>query len=122
MFSVDWEEDSVKWSLQSSLGDMGGGDRGKENFFLRLGLGGSFPSGAPFSAQVCLKCYSNLFCFLCAGFAIGHAGELETLGMFLLAYFIVILTVLSISAISTNGAIEGGGAYCILLNFNIDLI
>ena len=31
--------------------------------------------------------------------------------MFIIAFFIVMMTILSVSAISTNGAIEGGGAY-----------
>lgn len=34
--------------------------------------------------------------------------------MFIIAYFVVGLTVLSISAIATNGAVKEGGAYCIL--------
>lgn len=44
----------------------------------------------------------------------GHAGLLQALAMLLVAYFILALTVLSVCAIATNGAVRGGGAYCIL--------
>ena len=40
-----------------------------------------------------------------------QAGLVGTLIMLTVAYFVVALTILSISAISTNGIIKGGGAY-----------
>lgn len=49
-----------------------------------------------------------------AGFVVGQAGLYQTIVMFVVAYFIVTMTVLSICAISTNGALEAGGAYRIL--------
>ena len=36
--------------------------------------------------------------------------------MIILGYSIVVLTVLSISAIATSATVEGGGVYCILMN------
>ena len=45
-----------------------------------------------------------------------QAGLVISIGMFVVAYFVVGITVLSISAIATNGAVKEGGAYCILLS------
>ncbi|CAG5896703.1 unnamed protein product [Menidia menidia] len=49
--------------------------------------------------------------FLRVGFVVGQAGLYQSVAMLLVAYFIVTMTVLSICAISTNGALDAGGAY-----------
>lgn len=56
----------------------------------------------------------NYFILYLAGFVVGQAGLYESIAMFLVAYIIVTMTVLSVCAISTNGALDAGGAYCIL--------
>ncbi|KAM3874905.1 solute carrier family 12 member 9 [Diretmus argenteus] len=49
--------------------------------------------------------------FLRIGFLVGQCGLYQAIAMFLVAYFIISMTVLSVCAISTNGALDAGGAY-----------
>ncbi|CAJ0560726.1 unnamed protein product, partial [Mesorhabditis spiculigera] len=64
-------------------------------------------------APVALSMFSILL-FMRMGFVVGQLGFVMTVVQLLLAYAIVMLTVLSLCAISSNGAIEGGGVYYML--------
>ncbi|XP_074496324.1 solute carrier family 12 member 9 [Sebastes fasciatus] len=49
--------------------------------------------------------------FLRIGFMVGQSGLYQAIAMLLVAYIIICMTVLSVCAISTNGALDAGGAY-----------
>lgn len=53
----------------------------------------------------------SILMFLRFGFIIGQMGIMGTILLLVMSYVIDILTVLSVSAISTNGTVKGGGAY-----------
>ncbi|PHH83412.1 hypothetical protein CDD82_1346 [Ophiocordyceps australis] len=62
---------------------------------------------------VCLNIISIIM-FLRFGLIIGQVGFFGILGLLITAYLIDLLTVLSLSAISSNGEVRGGGAYYLI--------
>lgn len=61
--------------------------------------------------QPCLLNIFGSILFLRLGWAVGEAGVWGTLLVFAVAGLLVLLTALSVAAISTNGTMGGGGAY-----------
>eukprot|EP00040_Diaphanoeca_grandis_P043659 m.9902 g.9902 ORF g.9902 m.9902 type:complete len:973 (+) comp8006_c0_seq1:86-3004(+) len=59
----------------------------------------------------CVLSIFSVVLFLRLGYVLGQAGLYLSLGSLFVGYAIVTITTLSISAISTNGVVKGGGAY-----------
>ena len=64
-------------------------------------------------SPVCLSMLSA-FLYLRMGYLVGNAGVVGSILMLVIAYVILLCTVLSICALVTNGAVEGGGVYFVL--------
>ncbi|KAF9399524.1 hypothetical protein BGZ94_005708, partial [Podila epigama] len=62
----------------------------------------------------CVLSIWGIILFLRFGFIIGQAGVMGTLGMFIIGYAINILTTFSLSAVSSNGTVRGGGPYYLI--------
>ncbi|KAG0231094.1 hypothetical protein BGW42_000511 [Actinomortierella wolfii] len=56
----------------------------------------------------------GIILFLRFGFIIGQVGVVGTLTMFVVGYLIDVLTTFSLSAISSNGTVRGGGPYYLI--------
>lgn len=66
---------------------------------------------------VLVRCLLNIWgviLFLRLSWIVGEAGIVAAIGIVLLASVVTVLTTISMSAICTNGQVEGGGAYFLL--------
>ena len=66
---------------------------------------------------VYVKCLLNIWgvmLFLRLSWVVGQAGAIEALCIITLANLVTLITSISMSAVSTNGKIEGGGIYYML--------
>eukprot|EP00039_Didymoeca_costata_P014682 m.239795 g.239795 ORF g.239795 m.239795 type:complete len:883 (+) comp16073_c0_seq1:397-3045(+) len=62
----------------------------------------------------CVLSIFSVILFLRIGYVLGQAGLILTLSMLVISYLVVTLTAMSVSAISTNGRVGGGGAYYLI--------
>ena len=62
----------------------------------------------------CLLNILGTILFLRIGFSVGQVGLIGTVAVFLLGEVIAVLTVLSISALASNGRMSGGGSYYLI--------
>lgn len=65
----------------------------------------------------CLLNILGVIMFLRMGWMVGQAGTLLSIVIILLCASVTFITTLSMSAIATNGRIEGGGLYYSLVEF-----
>lgn len=66
---------------------------------------------------VMIPCLLNIWgvmLFLRLSWVVGESGILQTLGIITISAIVCVITTLSLSAISTNGEVKGGGVYFII--------
>ncbi|XP_060743958.1 solute carrier family 12 member 9 isoform X2 [Tachysurus vachellii] len=104
----------LHYRLSSGVHEDSGEHRVREAAAGRLRSGHNHPQKLSTFFGVVIPTLLSMFSvvvFLRIGFVVGQCGLYQAVVMFLVAYFIISMTVLSICAISTNGALEAGGAY-----------
>ncbi|KAI9809831.1 MAG: hypothetical protein M1825_000264 [Sarcosagium campestre] len=108
-------EDSLTAQMQQAGNDSKGNGSPRRTGALPRPVGGQGKLGTfsgvfvPTSLNVL-----SILMFIRFGFLIGQGGVLGMMCMLVAAYFINLVTTLSISAIATNGTVRGGGAYYLI--------
>ncbi|KAJ2002293.1 hypothetical protein GGI04_003400 [Coemansia thaxteri] len=103
----DGREDYRALQIQDPQGNVDKGGRTKAATSSKLGTwDGVF-------LPVMLSIWGILV-FVRMGYFLSQVGIVGTIGSFLCGYFVTTMTTLSISAISTNGTVKGGGPYYML--------
>ena len=102
--SKNWKKESTL-IMDVPLGELG------ENIDEKSGLKLGWFKG------VYVKCLLNIWgvmLFLRLSWVVGQAGAIEALSIITLANLVTLITAISMSAVSTNGKIKGGGIYYML--------
>eukprot|EP00300_Choanocystis_sp_HF-7_P020250 c20549_g1_i1.p1 GENE.c20549_g1_i1~~c20549_g1_i1.p1 ORF type:complete len:876 (+),score=186.56 c20549_g1_i1:76-2703(+) len=103
--------------LMNGHGRLNSDGRPNSFFFRFAGAGSAPPPGLGTMLGVFVPTFQSMLgpvLFLRLGWIVGEQGICTTLGSFVLAFSIVILTTISISAVVTNGKVEAGGIYYIV--------
>ena len=94
---------------QNSQTDVEAGNAGQDK--------GQQPTKLGWIKGVYVKCLLNIWgvmLFLRLSWVVGQAGLFEALAIITLANIVTLITSISMSAVSTNGKIKGGGIYYML--------
>lgn len=104
--------DSPNSKLEVDAGNCSKCFKFMKRIYFRINPPGSTKLGTFQGVMVpCILSMFSVILFLRIGMMVGQSGIFVTITMFVLAYVVTVLTVLSLSAISTNEVIKAGGAY-----------